>query len=294
MSFDAIRWALAQPLQKSPAKFLLVALADCVNEKSEDWLCWPSVAHLSDTTAQDRKTVLAGMKYLQEVGYIEDTGEKAGRTKQIAVFRLKTPSFGPVDVDAKESQISQNQGADHTSNSAGNSTGNGILKDTQKRNSTGNGTVPDFPSNSTVFPKKESQISHETVPKTGHGTSKEPVMEPVKEPIHKRARASQAFDAASIPLPDWLPTETWQMWVRNRKETRKPITEDAAKLQIKTLTKYREEGQDPVAVIENAIANGWQGLFRLRNVNDGTRTSAPGMKQAGFDAAYYEGAENWG
>lgn len=294
MSFDAIRWALAQPLQKSPAKFLLVALADCVNEKSEDWLCWPSVAHLADTTAQDRKTVLTGIKYLQEAGYIEDTGGKAGRTKQIAIFRLKTPKFGPVDADVKESQISQNQGADYPPNDADNSTEIGTVKEAQKRNSTGNGTVPDFPSNSTVFPMKESQISHETVPKTGHGTSKEPVMEPVKEPIHKRARASHAFDAASIPLPDWLPSETWQMWVRNRKQAKRPITEDGAKLQLRNLGNYREEGQDPVAVIENAIANGWQGLFPLRKANDGAKAATPGTKQSGFDAAYYEGAENWG
>lgn len=293
MSFDAIRWALAQPLQKSPAKFLLVALADCVNEKSEDWLCWPSVAHLADTTAQDRKTVLTGMKYLQDAGYIQDTGEKAGRTKQIPVFRLKTPNSGPVEADVKESQISHNLPADLSRNDTDNSTEIGTVKEAQKRNSTENGAVPDFPSNSTVFPMKESQISHETVPKTGHGTSKEPVMESVKEPIHKRARASQTFDAASITLPDWLPSETWQMWVRNRKQAKRPITEDGAKLQLRNLGKYREEGQDPVDVIENAIANGWQGLFPLRKANDGAKALAPATKQSGFDAAYYEGAENW-
>lgn len=237
MSFDAIRWALAQPVQKSAAKFLLVALADCVNEKSEDWLCWPSGAHLSKTTSQDRKTVLAGMKYLQDAGYIVDTGEKVGQTKQIAVYLLKTPEIGTVQGDAKE-----------------------------------------------------SQISHETVPKTGHGTSKEPVMEPVKEPvIKKRASKSQNFDAASVDLPEWLPAETWQMWVRNRKQAGKPMTADAAKLQLRNLAKYRDQGQDPVQVIEHAIASGWQGLYPIRQSQQGAAAPA---KQA-FDSSYYEGAGNW-
>lgn len=224
MSFEAIRWALAQPIQKSSAKFLLVALADCVNEKSEAWLCWPSVAYLSETTSQDRKTVLAGMKYLHEVGYIEDTGSKAGRTKQIAVFKLNTSNFGPVEADVKESQISQNQGADYPPNEVDNSTEIGAVKEAQKRDSTDNGTVPYFPSNSTVFPMKESQISHERVPKTGHGTSKEPVIEPVKEPVSKRAK-QPTKDCVVPNRPDDVTEQTWSDWLQLRKVKRAVVTQ---------------------------------------------------------------------
>lgn len=234
------------------------------------------------------------MKHLLDAGYIEDTGEKVGQTKQIAVYLLKTPEIGTVKGDEEEPSISRETVPDFPGIDETKSTENGTVKESQKRNSTENGTVPDFPSNSTVFPAKQYQISRETVPKTGHGTSKEPVMEPVKEPvIKKRASRSQSFDAGHIDLPDWLPIETWQMWVRNRKEAKKPITQDAAKLQLRNLGKYREAGQDPVEVIENAIANGWQGLYPVRQGPNKQTVQMP-AKQGEFGASYYEGAESWG
>ncbi|MGU4174538.1 hypothetical protein ACVZE1_35080, partial [Pseudomonas aeruginosa] len=154
------------------------------------------------------KTGLAGMKYLQQQGFIVDTGDKAGQTKQIAIYLLRTP---------------EPHGA---------------------------GGV------------EQSQISVETVPKTGHGTSKEPVKEPVKE---DKKRVKPAFDASLVELPEWLPFETWSMWVKYRAQAKKPITEDAARLQLRKLEKIRAEGHSPVLVIEAAIENGWQGLFTAKD-----------------------------
>jgi hypothetical protein len=65
-----------------------------------------------------------------------------------------------------------------------------------------NGTVPKFPSKGTVFPRKESQISPERVPKTGHGTvrnHKGTVIEP------KKPSASVGADGANggaEPIPE--------------------------------------------------------------------------------------------
>lgn len=161
MSVEAISWALQQDVKQSSAKFVLVALANCAN--GTEFLAWPSVAYLVDATSQDRKTVTANLNRLKEAGYIEDTGERRGNTKQVIVYRLKTPENGPV-------------------------------KDTQKRNSTENGTVPKLDAKRPVFPHKEAQISRETGPKTDHGT--------VKEPIRNRKGTEKESRRRATPIPD--------------------------------------------------------------------------------------------
>lgn len=151
MSVEAITWALSLKVDRSSAKFVLVAMANCANS---DMTCWPSIQYLSDATCQDRKTVLENIKRLKEAGLIKDTNLRRGGTGQVVVYQL-------------------------------NSAENGSVKEAQKRNSTENGTVPKTDGNSTVFPYKESRFSAETVPKTGHGT----VIEPSIEPSGKRQRA---------------------------------------------------------------------------------------------------------
>lgn len=85
MSGAAFAWALKQPVPMSPAKFVLVVMADQVTTD----LAFMSVAALCEATGQDRKTVIANLRRLVEWGLIEDTGERRGRTGQIPVYRLK-------------------------------------------------------------------------------------------------------------------------------------------------------------------------------------------------------------
>lgn len=245
---------MSAPVDKSSAKFVLVAMAHCVNGKGEeDMTCWPSTQHLADVTAQDRKTVLEGMRRLREAGFIVDTGERRGATGQVAVYRLNTPKTGTV---AEPS----------------NSTENGTVTETVPKT----GQVPKTDTNSTVFPYEQSQISLVTVPKTGHGTTKEQVRN--NEGTSKKTRG---FDASLIELPDWLDRAVWQRWARDRKQRGKPITEDAARLQVKKLADHLAAGYSPETVIDNAIENSWQGLYEPKNK---PRTAS---KHAGFQTMNY-------
>jgi hypothetical protein len=83
LSIEAVGWALAQKLDRSSAKFVLVAMANCANESME---CWPSVAYLSEATCQDRKTVLENIKRLKDAGIISDTEGRKGKTAQVTVY----------------------------------------------------------------------------------------------------------------------------------------------------------------------------------------------------------------
>jgi pyocin large subunit-like protein len=130
MSVEAITWALKQPVPKSSAKFVLVALANCAN--AEHGTAFPSIGYLCEATAQDRKTIIANLSKLVEWRLIEDTGERAGRTRQIIVYRVLMAATLLDQTIPKSERF-------------------------QKRNSP-------------VSPSKESRFSVETVPKTGHGT----------------------------------------------------------------------------------------------------------------------------
>ncbi|OLU09094.1 hypothetical protein BVK87_06765 [Achromobacter denitrificans] len=64
-----------------------------------------------------------------------------------------------------------------------------------------------------------------------------------------------------VELPVWLDAELWGRWARHRAQLRKPLTEEAARQQVKDLANFRQQGHTPEAVIEHAIGKSWQGLF---------------------------------
>jgi hypothetical protein len=183
MSYDAIRWAMAQQISKSSTKFLLVAMADCVNADT-DFLCWPSCRHLSEITGQDVKTVEAGLRRLRELGAIVDTGDRRGVTGQVIVYRLNTTVFGAVKTASKTPKFPANTPVI------------GGVEEIAK--------TPVFPDNTPVFPVKDPQISHETPPKTGDGTSKEPVIEPVKKKEKRAPDVAQISGVSSDLLSDFM------------------------------------------------------------------------------------------
>lgn len=85
MSLDASIWAWKQKPLRPSLKLILLSLAD---RASDDDLCWPSIARLSDDTGLDRKTIIEGLGLLCYHGLIQKTGEYRGRTKSIPVYQL--------------------------------------------------------------------------------------------------------------------------------------------------------------------------------------------------------------
>lgn len=164
MSFEAICWALSQVVDKSSSKFVLVAMADCVNADGiEQMVCWPSCAHLAQLTGQDIKTVEAGLRRLRDAGFIVDTGSRKGATNQVIVYQLNTPEFGGV------------YGLPKIDESALKTPVFGAVE-------TG-GKTPVFPAKTPVFPVKDPQISRQRPPKTGDGTSNGTSNGTKKEPV---------------------------------------------------------------------------------------------------------------
>lgn len=64
-----------------------------------------------------------------------------------------------------------------------------------------------------------------------------------------------------VLLPEWMPKDVWNSFRKMRIKIKKPMTEDAERLNIKKLERWYFEGHDPVSIIQNSVMNSWQGLF---------------------------------
>lgn len=75
----------------------------------------------------------------------------------------------------------------------------------------------------------------------------------------------------AFALPDWVPEKQWNDWLDSRK---KKATVAAKQLNLSELSKLRDSGQDPKAVLEQATARGWTGLFPLKDSGEVQRVNA--------------------
>jgi len=93
-----------------------------------------------------------------------------------------------------------------------------------------------------------------------------PTPTPTPEDQDQKPKAQRAARSAPVvvDVPDWIPGAAWSDFVAHRKALRKPLTQRAAELAIKTLADLRRQGHDPTKVIEQSITSGWTGLFPLR------------------------------
>lgn len=86
--------------------------------------------------------------------------------------------------------------------------------------------------------------------------------EPITKPINQEPNKDKNKEGQSaLVLPEWMPAEVWKSWQQHRKVIRKPLTDAAAELTLRTLAEMFDAGHDPVAAIELSIANGWTGVF---------------------------------
>ncbi|CAH5868392.1 hypothetical protein AI2902V1_1399 [Klebsiella pneumoniae] len=77
---------------------------------------------------------------------------------------------------------------------------------------------------------------------------------------------SVSFDALAVQLPDWLSAEIWSSWVAYRRDLKKPIKSQQTVTQaINLLDRCRLNGYTPDEIINQSIANGWQGLFEPKD-----------------------------
>jgi hypothetical protein len=106
-------------------------------------------------------------------------------------------------------------------------------------------------------------------------------------------KRAAGFDPSAIDLPDCVAASDWSRWCADRAKRRKPVTAEAAKLQLAKLEAFMAQGHQPKDVIDNSIANGYQGLFAPSA--PGRTHHRPNGKHAGFSGMdYHQGVSDDG
>jgi hypothetical protein len=89
------------------------------------------------------------------------------------------------------------------------------------------------------------------------------------DPSPNRQRTRETV--SDEPPPSNLNVEAWHRWDQYRKQIRKPIQPVSTPAAQRKLAAF---GLDQAAVVEQSIANGWQGLFPLRDQHRRPREAA--------------------
>lgn len=65
-------------------------------------------------------------------------------------------------------------------------------------------------------------------------------------------------------LPHGISQEAWTGFLDMRNKQGKPPTDNAIKLLYRNLGKFKDEGQDVNAILEQSIVNGWTNVYRIK------------------------------
>ncbi|MBK6262514.1 replication protein [Citrobacter youngae] len=121
------------------------------------------------------------------------------------------------------------------------------------------------------------------LPESGNSTYPNQVNtkdKPTKEKKDNRNKTNKSpkpvsFDPSNTELPEWLSASVWASWVNYRRDLKKPIKSQQTITQaINLLDRYRLNGYLPEEIINQSIANGWQGLFEPKSAKQPPRQQA--------------------
>ena len=187
--------------------------------------CWPSVARMQEMTGLSERAIRTALATLETEERIElERSVGRGRTSRYALRINHHPE-----------KVQQVQ----------------VLRTREK--------VQQVPEKVHVVPQKVQHVPQKV--QQVHPNRKEP-LENRQEP--KKGVALRASVVVAT-LPDWMPAEAWNLYCRHRERIgKKAWTPDAITLTVRELAKFREDGMDPAAVLEQSVANGWRGVFPLK------------------------------
>ena len=98
-----------------------------------------------------------------------------------------------------------------------------------------------------------------------------------KDNINKPPKSPKqaSFDPAGVDLPEWLSVSVWKSWVDYRRDLKKPIKSQQTVTQaINLLERCKCSGYQPEEIINQSIANGWQGLFEPKGIKQPARNQS--------------------
>lgn len=81
-----------------------------------------------------------------------------------------------------------------------------------------------------------------------------------QEPV----KTKKAAPSSEVSLPEWIANDSFEAFIEHRKKLKAPMTNLAQTRLIAELSRLREDGNEPQAVLDQSILNGWKGVFPLK------------------------------
>lgn len=252
MSFDVISAAYRTKLGNIPAKSVLVMLADAGGHEGT---CFPSTGYIADRTEIQRRTVYRIIQVFQSLGLLSPEVIPASkRHPEMPGFRINLEMLG-LDLSGDF----------------------GSLYDRARSKECPKDTDDDLKvvsqGHKTVSLGEENSVPRTQPPNPLIGVT---VSEPLVNP--------KAPGVAAADLPAWIPTDLFRDWLEMRKKIKKPATKKAQQLAVGKLAELRADGHSAAAVLEQSILNSWQGLFPIKEQQNG-KFSRPDKTEQLKDAA---------
>ena len=237
--FTSLVWAM---LEVSGGELvMLLALADMANDSG---CAWPSVATLAKRCRVTERHANRLLAQLQDAGVLEvhrNEGRYGTNIYRILLQPGMTPT-SPLAAEAALTPPSSPPDACVTPESTPSPVA--TVSSDLRVTLTPTSVTPDTGVTQPLTPvSPESSVNHQ-----------EPSVVPRK----------RAGGVGAIELPAWVPTEPWADFVEMRRAIRKPMTPKAQRLNLSELEKLRDDGHDPRAVLEQSVANSYQGLFPIK------------------------------
>jgi hypothetical protein len=250
---------MEQTIKPALSKFILVAMADCINSEAGETVCWPSYAFLARRTGMNCKTVEASIHQLKTERFIVDTGRRAGDTRKVVVYRLNDPISGAIAPGLQRSSAPGTR--------PDNDTENGAI--------TGAGNPPKSDANPPNNGDQSPQIVGLIPPTTGVRTRKRTRKEPGTEP------------GRAVTSVDGVPAELMVDFLSARKgHTLTPTALEGIEREAK------KAGITVAEAIRFCCENDWRGFnagwyFDRVNGKKSMNGAHPAAKHAGFATKDY-------
>jgi len=86
-------------------------------------------------------------------------------------------------------------------------------------------------------------------------------VKPKPTPSSSSSSSSSEKSKGAFAPPDWIPQDAWNAWLEVRRKKRAPNTDEALRLSVVDLERFKAAGHEPRLVLEQSVKRGWQGLF---------------------------------
>jgi uncharacterized protein YdaU (DUF1376 family) len=94
------------------------------------------------------------------------------------------------------------------------------------------------------------------------------------------SKPTPAPSALSVYEEPVVPITLWLSFVEMRKKMRKPLTDHGGELIRRQLQRFKDDGEDPIEILEKAIRNNWMDVFSLKGKSHGQQTESFAEKRS--------------